>query len=244
MALTTSKINRANARFTRKSKAAADPGGTVMSEKAPVKKPGKMNDLSDRKQGSKVLFDKPGNFLYPIPAVMVSCGTMEKPNIITIAWTGTICSDPPMVSISVRPERYSYDIIKTSGEFVINLTTDRLLKACDYCGVKSGRDVDKFSETGLTPSESHTVGCPSIEESPVSIECKVRNMIPLGSHDMFIAEVTGVTVDSAYIDESGKFQMNQTGLTVYSHGKYLSLGKTLGKFGFSVKKPAKKKKRK
>ena len=148
-----------------------------------------------------------------------------------------------MVSISVRPGRYSHDIIKDSGEFVINLTTDRLLKACDFCGVKSGRDVDKFSETGLTAAESHTVSCPSIAESPVSIECRVKNMIPLGSHDMFLAEVTGVTVDSAYIDESGKFQMNQTGLTVYSHGAYLSLGKTLGKFGFSVKKPAKKKSR-
>ena len=188
----------------------------------------------------KVLFEKPGNFLYPIPAVMVSCGSMEKPNIITIAWTGTICSDPPMVSISVRPERYSHDIIKTSGEFVINLTTDRLLKACDFCGVRSGRDVDKFAVTGLTPADSHTVSCPSIEESPVSIECKVKDVVPLGSHDMFIAEVTGVTVDSAYIDEGGKFQMNQTGLTVYSHGKYLSLGRTLGKFGFSVKKPGKK----
>ena len=188
----------------------------------------------------KVLFEKPGNFLYPIPAVMVSCGSMEKPNIITIAWTGTICSDPPMVSISVRPERYSHDIIKTSGEFVINLTTDRLLKACDFCGVRSGRDVDKFAATGLTPAESNTVSCPSIEESPVSIECKVKDVVPLGSHDMFIAEVTGVTVDSAYIDEGGKFQMNQTGLTVYSHGKYLSLGRTLGKFGFSVKKPGKK----
>ena len=168
---------------------------------------------------------------------------MERPNIITIAWTGTICSDPPMVSISVRPERYSHDIIKTSGEFVINLTTARLLKACDFCGVRSGRDVDKFAETGLTPSESHTVGCPSIAESPVSIECKVKDVIPLGSHDMFIAEVTGVTVDSAYIDEDWKFQMNQTGLTVYSHGKYLSLGRTLGKFGFSVKKTTRKKRK-
>ena len=189
-----------------------------------------------KREHNKVLMDKAGNMLYPIPAVMVSCGPMEKPNIITIAWTGTICSDPPMVSISVRPNRYSHDIIKASGEFVINLTTDKLLKACDFCGVKSGRNVDKFAETGLTPAESHTVACPSIKESPVSIECKVKDMIPLGSHDMFIAEVTAVTVDSAYIDQGGKFQMNQTGLTVYSHGKYLSLGRTLGKFGYSVKK--------
>ena len=190
--------------------------------------------------GEKILMEKPGNFLYPIPAVMVSCGSMERPNIITIAWTGTICSDPPMVSISVRPERYSHDIIKDSGEFVVNLTTAKILKACDYCGVKSGRDVDKFRATGLTAVPSRTVGCPSIAESPVSIECRVKDVIPLGSHDMFIAEVTAVTVDSTYIDESGKFQMNQTGLTVYSHGKYLSLGRTLGKFGFSVKKSARK----
>ncbi len=185
---------------------------------------------------NKVLFDKPGNFLYPIPAVMVSCGTMEKPNIITIAWTGTICSDPPMVSISVRPERYSHEIIKESGEFVINLTTKKLSRSCDYCGVVSGRDVDKFSETGLTPAESKTVSCPSIQESPASIECKVKDIIPLGSHDMFIAEVTGVTVDSAYIDSKNRFQMNKTDLVAYSHGTYLTLGKELGTFGFSVRK--------
>ena len=191
---------------------------------------------------NKVLFEKPGNFLYPIPAVMVSCGTMEKPNIITIAWTGTICSDPPMVSISVRPERYSHDIIAESGEFVINLTTRRLARACDYCGVASGRDVDKFRETGLTPEESKTVSCPSIKESPASIECKVKKMIPLGSHDMFLAEVTGVTVDGAYIDQKNRFQMNRTDLVAYSHGTYLTLGKELGTFGFSVrKKPARKK---
>ena len=194
-----------------------------------------------RRPHRKVLFDKPGNFLYPIPAVMVSCGTMDKPNIITIAWTGTICSDPPMVSISVRPERYSYGIIKESGEFVINLTTKKLSRACDYCGVVSGRDVDKFAETGLTPAESRTVACPSIQESPASIECKVRDVIHLGSHDMFTAEVTGVTVDSAYIDSKNRFQMNKTDLVAYSHGTYLTLGKELGTFGFSVrKKPAKK----
>lgn len=218
-------------------------GGMKMSNRILTDKKTAKTGKKTTAPAGKVLMDKPGNFLYPIPAVMVSCGSMEKPNIITIAWTGTICSDPPMVSISVRPQRYSYDIIKASGEFVINLTTAKLLKACDYCGVKSGRDVDKFAETRLTPAESHTVSCPSIEESPVSIECKVKEVIPLGSHDMFLAEVTAVTVDSTYIDESGKFQMNQTGLTVYSHGKYLSLGKTLGKFGYSVKKPTKKRRR-
>lgn len=191
---------------------------------------------------SKVVFDKPGNFLYPIPAVMVSCGTMKEPNIITIAWTGTICSDPPMVSISVRPERYSYDIIKESGEFVINLTTRNLVKACDYCGVKSGRDVDKFADMHLTPAESKVVSCPSIAESPVSIECKVKQVIPLGTHDMFIAEVVSVSVDSSFIDSKGRFQMNKTDLICYSHGEYMSLGKRLGTFGFSVRKkrPAKK----
>ena len=189
----------------------------------------------------KVPFDKPGNFLYPIPAVMVSCGTMEKPNIITIAWTGTICSDPAMVSISVRPERYSHDIIQESGEFVINLTTRKLVRACDYCGVKSGRDVDKFAETHLTPEPSHEVSCPSIAESPVSIECKVKQMISLGSHDMFIAEVLSVSVDSSYIDSKGRFMMNKTDLACYSHGDYLALGKKIGSFGFSVRKkrPAK-----
>lgn len=196
-----------------------------------------------RRTGRKVPFDKPGNFLYPIPAAMVSCGTMEEPNIITIAWTGTICSDPPMVSISVRPERYSHDIIKESGEFVINLTTKKLVRACDYCGVASGRDVDKFAETHLTPAASFNVGCPSIAESPVSIECKVKQVIELGSHDMFIAEVVSVSVDSSYIDSKGRFQMNKTDLTAYSHGEYLALGKRLGTFGFSVRKkrPSKKK---
>lgn len=184
----------------------------------------------------KVPFDKPGNFLYPIPAVMVSCGSMEKPNIITVAWTGTICSDPAMVSISVRPERFSHDIIKESGEFVINLTTKKLVRACDYCGVVSGRDVNKFAEAHLTAAESREVSCPSIQESPVSIECKVRHIIPLGSHDMFLAEVVSVSVDSSYIDSKGRFQMNKTDLAAYSHGEYLSLGKRLGTFGFSVRK--------
>ena len=186
----------------------------------------------------KVLMDKPGNFLYPIPAGMVSCGSMEKPNIITIAWTGTICSDPPMVSISVRPLRYSYDIIKASGEFVINLTTAKLLKACDYCGVKSGRDVDKFAETRLTPAESHTVSCPSIEESPVSIECKVKDVIPLGSHDMFLAEIVAVTANESLLDESGALRLDRAGLVAYNHGHYYGLQREeLGRFGYSVMKP-------
>jgi flavin reductase (DIM6/NTAB) family NADH-FMN oxidoreductase RutF len=179
---------------------------------------------------------KPGNMLYPIPAVMVSCGAMEKPNIITIAWTGTVCSNPAMVSISIRKERYSYDIIKESGEFVINLVTKDLVRQADYCGVKSGREVDKFKEMKLTPFPSKTVAVPAISESPVNIECKVTQILPLGSHDLFLAEVTGVTVDKSLMDEKGRFHLNQSGLIVYSHGEYFALGELLGKFGYSVKK--------
>ncbi len=179
---------------------------------------------------------KPGNMLYPIPAVMVSCATMEKPNIITIAWTGTVCSSPAMVSISIRKERFSYDIIKESGEFVINLVTKDLVRQADYCGVKSGRDVDKFREMKLTPTRSQTVNVPAISESPVNIECKVTRIIPLGTHDMFLAEVTGVTVDKKLMDAKGRFHLNKAGLIVYSHGEYFSLGDFIGKFGYSVKK--------
>ena len=186
---------------------------------------------------------KPGNMLYPVPAVMVSCGREgEKPNIITVAWAGTICSDPAMVSISVRKERYSHDIIKETGEFVINLVNKRLVRATDYCGVKSGRDVDKFAETRLTPQASRYVKAPGIEESPVNIECKVTEVKELGSHDMFLAKVVGVTIDNQYMDDRGKFNLNASGLTAYSHGEYFELGKKLGSFGYSVRKPAKKKK--
>ncbi len=180
---------------------------------------------------------KPGNMLYPIPAVMVSCADEKhKPNIITIAWAGTICSSPAMVSISIRKERYSYDIIRDSKEFVINLVTKELAKKADYCGVRSGREVDKFKEMKLTPQQGTKVSAPGIEESPVNIECAVKQIIPLGSHDMFLAEVVGVTVDKRYMDEKGRFHLNQTGLVVYSHGEYYALGELLGKFGYSVKK--------
>lgn len=180
---------------------------------------------------------KPGNMLYPVPVVMVTCKKEnERPNIITIAWAGTICSDPAMVSISVRKERHSYNIIKETGEFVINLVTDKLTYATDYCGVKSGRDVDKFKEMKLHESEGVSVSVPNIAESPVSIECKVKDIISLGSHDMFIAEVSGVLIDNAYMDETGKFNLNSTGLVAYSHGEYFALGEKLGKFGYSVKK--------
>ena len=182
-----------------------------------------------------------GNMLYPIPAVMISCGKKdEKPNIITVAWAGTVCSSPAMVSISIRPERYSHDIIKETGEFVINLTTRKLLRACDYCGVKSGRDVDKFKEMKLTPLKSQKIEAPGIEESPVNIECKVTEIKPLGSHDMFIAEVVGVSIDEEYLDEKGKFHLNDTGLITYSHGEYFTLGEKVGSFGYSVRKKDKK----
>lgn len=183
---------------------------------------------------------KPGNMLYPLPAVMVSCQEDGgKPNIITVAWTGTVCTNPPMVYISVRPQRYSYDIIKNTGEFVINLTTKQLAKATDYCGVQSGRQVDKFQEAHLTPIEGNCVKAPMIEESPVNIECKVKEIIPLGSHHMFLAEVVGVNVDSAYLNNEGKFQLNKADLLAYSHGEYYNLGEKLGTFGYSVRKKKK-----
>ena len=188
---------------------------------------------------------KPGNMVYPLPAVMVSAGNKDgETNILTIAWTGTICTNPAMVYISVRPERHSYNMIKESGEFVINLTTEALAKATDYCGVKSGKDVDKWKETGLTPINSKSLKyAPSIEESPVSIECKVKKIEELGSHHMFVAEVTAVTVDDSYMNENNKFELNKTGLLAYSHGEYLGLGKKIGTFGYSIKKKTSKKKK-
>lgn len=178
-----------------------------------------------------------GNMLYPLPAVMISCGREEeKPNIITVAWAGTICSSPAMVSISVRSSRYSYDILKETGEFVINLVTKDLAFAADYCGVRSGRDVDKFKEMHLTPYPSEKIKAVGIKESPVNIECKVKQIVPLGSHDMFIAEVLSVSVDDKYMRENGKFDLNASGLVAYSHGEYFELGKKIGTFGYSVKK--------
>ena len=178
-----------------------------------------------------------GNMLYPVPAVMVSCARPgEKPNIITVAWAGTVCSSPAMLSISVRPERYSYDIIKETGNFVVNLVNKELVYATDYCGVKSGRDTDKFDVMKLTPLPSQHIEAPGIAESPVNLECKVTQVIPLGTHDLFLAEIVGVTVDEKYMDENGKFHLNDAGLVSYSHGEYYELGKKLGTFGYSVKK--------
>lgn len=190
---------------------------------------------------SKINF-KPGNMLYPLPAVMVSCGDIaQEANILTVAWTGTICTTPPMVYISVRPERYSYAMIRETGEFVINLTTKKLARATDFCGVRSGRDLDKWNECHLTKIPADTVRCPMIAESPVNIECQVTEINELGSHHMFLAKVTAVHVDDAYIDEKGTFHLNDTGLLAYSHGTYHELAKAMGNFGYSVRKTHRKK---
>lgn len=184
---------------------------------------------------------KPGNMLYPVPAVMVSVADREgNTNIITVAWTGTVCSDPAMLYISVRPERHSYHMLRETGEFVVNLTTKKLTRAADYCGVRSGRDVDKWKEMNLTPGKAQKVCAPIIEESPVNLECRVTEVKELGTHHMFLAEVVAVDVDEAYLNDKGKFELNSTELVAYSHGEYLETGKCLGTFGYSVKKPVKK----
>lgn len=180
---------------------------------------------------------KPGNMLYPLPAVMVSVRDKSgRDNIITVAWAGTMCTNPPMVSISVRPERYSYHMLEESGEFVINLTTEKLCYATDYCGVRSGRDVDKFTEMKLTKVEADLVNAPMVGESPVNLECKVEKIEKLGSHHMFIARVLAVHAEEAYMDENGRFDLNKAQPMVYSHGEYYGVGKKLGSFGYSVKK--------
>lgn len=179
---------------------------------------------------------KPGNFLYPIPAVMVSCGTMEKSNIITVAWTGIINTDPAMVYISVRPTRFSYEIIKNSKEFVINLTDEKLVYAADWCGVKTGSKIDKFNEMNLTKGKAKFVKCPIIKEAPVSIECKVTEIKDLGSHHMFIAKVLAIHADDKFIDKNGAFDISKCKLVAYSNGGYYQLGNKIGKFGFSVQK--------
>lgn len=180
---------------------------------------------------------KPGTMLYPLPAVMVSCGEFGKAiNILTISWTGTICSEPAMLSISVRPSRHSYGMISDSKEFVVNLTTKKLSHAADYCGVKSGRDIDKFKVCKLTPEKAAHVKAPLIKESPVNIECRVKDIIKLGSHDMFIADVLGLNVDEDYIDKNGNFDLQSADPLSYSHGQYYLLGKHIGHFGWTVKK--------
>ena len=180
---------------------------------------------------------KPGNMLYPVPAVMVTVQDAEgKSNIITIAWTGTVCTNPPMLYISVRPERYSYHMLEETGEFVVNMTTKKLAKAADYCGVRSGRDVDKWKETGLTPEKAQAVNVPLIAESPVNIECRVKDVLELGSHHMFLAEVLAVDVDESLLDMGGRLALEKAEPVVYSHGEYYGLSELMGTFGWSVRK--------
>ena len=194
-----------------------------------------MSVLNENEKSTKLKW-KPGTMLYPLPAVMVSCGDWDNANIITVAWTGTICTDPAMLYISVRPERHSYNLIKEKGEFVVNLTNKDLAFAADFAGVRSGRDLDKFETLNLTKERANEVSCPLIKESPVNIECKVVEIKELGSHHMIIAKVLCTDVDSNYMDETGKFCLEDCNLISYSHGQYYDLGKNLGRFGFSVKK--------
>lgn len=185
---------------------------------------------------------KAGNMLYPLPAVLVSVANQEgRDNLITVAWAGTVCTNPPMVSISVRPERYSYSMLRDTGEFVINLTTEKLAFATDYCGVRSGRDGDKFQALGLTREEASQVCAPLLGESPVNLECRVKQVLELGSHHMFVADVLAVHVDPELLDERGKLHLDRSRPIVYSHGEYYGLGSMLGTFGYSVKKKKKKK---
>ncbi len=184
---------------------------------------------------------KPGTLLAPLPAVLVTCGTLEKANALTIAWTGIINTIPPMTYISVRPERHSYPIIKETGEFVINLTTSAMARETDFCGVRSGRDMNKLEKCRLTLTAGKTVSAPVIEQSPLSLECKVREIKELGSHHMFIAEITGIQAEERFMDSKGKLNLQQAGLMAYSHGEYFALGRKLGDFGFSVRKKSKRK---
>ena len=182
---------------------------------------------------------KGSTLLGPLPTVMVSCGTMEKSNIITVAWTGILNTHPPKTYISVRPQRHSYQMIKESGEFTLNLTPARLVRAADYCGMYTGAKVDKFAKCGLTKEQGHEVNCPSIAECPLSLECRVSDVIPLGTHDMFIADIVSVRADETLLDESGKLCMERADLAAFTHGEYFALGKKIGKFGFSVAKKKK-----
>lgn len=232
----TGKRHYREAAATRKprSRHAAEKASSVKQKKATLHRPHK-----------KVPFTKPGNQLYPIPAVLVSCRDPEtgKPNVFTVAWTGTINSDPPMISISVRRERFSFHIIEQTREFVLNLTTEKLANATDFCGVRSGRDLDKFAAAHLTPGISRKIDAPTVEESPISLECKVTQSIDLGSHVMFLAEVVCVQADEAYMDENDTFHLEEANLITYLHGTYYTLGRPIGTFGWSVMKPKTKKKR-
>lgn len=183
---------------------------------------------------------KPSVITSPVPPVLVTCGSGKKINVFTVAWTGTLNTQPPITYISVRPERYSYGLIKESGEFVINLTTEELVKATDYCGVRSGKNTDKFEKMGLITQPASAVSSPVISQSPVNIECRVREIIPLGSHDMFIADIVALDISEEFIDQNGRLCLEKTGLIAYAHGDYFALGKKLGSFGYSVRKKKKK----
>ena len=184
-------------------------------------------------------FWKGSALLGPVPAALVTCGTVNEPNMLTIAWTGIVCTHPPMTYISVRPERFSYPLIKNSGEFVINLTTSAMCRMTDLCGVKSGRNTDKFKVSGFHAEPAQSVSAPILTESPVSLECRVVEEKPLGSHNMFLAEIVGIDVDERYIDSKGRLNLQQAGLAAYAHGEYFALGRKLGDFGFSVRKKKK-----
>ncbi|MBR0381971.1 MAG: flavin reductase family protein [Eubacterium sp.] len=187
---------------------------------------------------------KPGNMLYPLPAVLVTVRDGDgKDNLFTVAWAGTVCTNPPMLSVSVRPSRHSYKMMKETGVFAVNLTTRSMARQTDYCGVRSGRDHDKWEETGLTKEEGKKISVSVIAESPVNIECRVRQVIPLGSHDLFLADVVHVTVDEKYMDEKGGFHLEKADPIVYSHGKYFDLGTELGTFGYSVRKKNRKRRK-
>ena len=192
---------------------------------------------------SKVTW-KAGTLLAPVPPALISCSDGERDNLITIAWTGILNSEPAKTYISVRPQRHSYEMIKKSGEFVINLPSSHIIRSIDFCGVKSGKDVDKFEACHLTREKASVVSCPMVAEAPVSIECKVTDIIPLGTHHMFMADIVAVNVDERYIDEKGKFHIEKCALASYAHGQYFAQGKKIGSFGYSVKKKDTKKKRK
>ncbi len=186
---------------------------------------------------------KPGALLSPVPPALVTCGTLERPNLFTVAWTGTVNTNPAMTYISVRPQRFSYSLIRESGEFVINLTTQQLVPAADFCGVRSGRDLDKFAACGLTTQAASEVGAPLLAESPLSIECRVRQVLELGSHHMFLADVVAVDVEESLVDSQGGLHLERAGLAAFAHGAYFALGKPLGTFGFSVRKKPKRRRR-
>lgn len=179
---------------------------------------------------------KGGALLSPVPAVLVSCGSGDSANLITVGWTGIVCTHPPRLYISLRPERYSHDIIDKSGEFCVNLPSAGLVKALDYCGVRSGREHDKFAEANLTKEDSFEVSCPSVAECPLTLECRVFQKLPLGTHDMFLADIVAVGADESLIDKNGRLMLEKASLLAYSHGDYFELGKKIGDFGFSVRK--------